>query len=57
MSLIICSRCDKFVDSDFVDCVTDPKATDEMMCLIHEEDDEVDQYANTTANLVRPQND
>jgi hypothetical protein len=40
MSLIICSRCDKFVDSDRVDCVTDPKATDEMMCLIHEEDEE-----------------
>jgi hypothetical protein len=42
MSLIICSRCDKFVDSDRVDCVNDPKAPDEMMCLIHEEDDEVE---------------
>lgn len=40
MSLFICSRCDELKDSDKVDCCEDPKNSTELMCLIHEQDDE-----------------
>lgn len=46
MSMIYCARCDLQHDSDFVDCVQDPKSPNEMICwesLTEEEADEMEQ--------------
>ncbi len=40
MSMIICSRCGKRVDTDLIECVPDPKTSFDLMCMDHEEDDE-----------------
>ena len=67
MSMIRCSRCDKYLDSDFHDIVEDPKTGWELMCLIHAEEDAEDgitqaqsitqsQYADTVNPLIRADN-
>lgn len=57
MSMIRCSRCDKYLDSDFHDIVEDPKSGWELMCLIHAEEDAEDGiYSDTVNPLIRPEN-
>lgn len=46
MSMFRCSRCEKYLDSDFVEVVEDPKTGWELMCLIHAEEDAEDEAAH-----------
>ena len=40
MSVIYCDRCDRLVDSDYVECVENPDVEFGMMCLDHKHDDD-----------------
>jgi nitrate/TMAO reductase-like tetraheme cytochrome c subunit len=35
MSMIVCNECDRFIDSDFIECYEDPRpnADNEMVCI------------------------
>ena len=40
MSVIYCDRCDRLIDSDYVECVENPDVEFGMMCLDHKHDDD-----------------
>ena len=42
MSMIYCERCDREHDSDFVDCVEDPKNPTHMICAESLTDEELE---------------
>jgi len=40
MSIFYCDRCGRNRDSDYIECVEDPKQSNELMCWHHAEEDE-----------------